>query len=337
MKKILTITAVLCALAGAAKAQDSSSNQVLSTIAIGSCNRQEAPQIIWPNIANKNPELWVWLGDNIYGDSEDLNVLKTKYELQKNNPAYKRFTSEIPVIGIWDDHDYGVNDGGKEYPKKKESKELMFNFLDVPANHPARKREGAFQSYEYGVDGKRVKIILLDIRYFREELHRENGRYELNWDGKILGEKQWAWLEKELTDSNADMHIIGSGIQFIVQEHPYEKWGNFPKERQRMLDLVVKTQPKNVLFLSGDRHISEVASMYVPGYGKVFDFTSSGMTHSFESSTELNAFRISDLITQKSFGLMQIDWQGENTSVNCQMFSPEGSLIDEVTIKWDKR
>lgn len=317
-------------------AQDIVIDKSLQTIAIGSCNRQEAPQVIWPSIDKKNPDLWVWMGDNIYGDSEDLTVLKAKYDLQKTNEAYASFISKYPVIGIWDDHDFGVNDGGKNYPKRQQSKDLMFDFLDVPEDHPARNREGAYQSYLYEKNGKSVKIILLDARYFRDDLVRQNRRYQKNWDGQILGEEQWSWLDMELENSKAELNIIASGIQFIAQEHPYEKWGNFPKERQRMLDLLVKTQPKNVLFLSGDRHISEVASMYVPGYGKIFDFTSSGMTHSYESSTELNAFRLSQLVTQKSFGLLQIDWQGKDTSVNCQMFSPDGSLIDEVRIQWDK-
>ena len=319
-----------------AKAQDVTRKQVLQTIAIGSCNRQEAPQPMWPLIANQNPDLWIWLGDNIYGDTNDMQVMKEKYDMQKSNPGYQALMAQTDIIGIWDDHDFGVNDGGKEYPKREESKALMFDFLDIPENHPARQREAAYQSYLYGEGNQRVKIILLDARYHRDELVRENRRYQKNWEGKLLSEEQWQWLEKELAANEADIHIIASGIQFIATEHPYEKWDNFPKERQRMLDLIVQTQAKNVLMLSGDRHISELASYHVPGYGMIYDFTSSGMTHSYSSSTEYNSYRMSKLITDKSFGLIQLLWEKEQVKLVMEMRSETNEVQDRAEVTFQK-
>lgn len=98
------------------------------TIAFGSCNRQNLPQPLWDVIANDKPDLWIWLGDNIYGDSNDMAVLKAKYDLQANQESYKRLTAQTPVIGTWDDHDFGRNDAGKTYPFKKESQQLALNF-----------------------------------------------------------------------------------------------------------------------------------------------------------------------------------------------------------------
>lgn len=308
--------------------QDWHFDQNLTTIAIGSCNRQDLPQTIWTSINQHNPDLWIWLGDNIYGDTDDMEVMKAKYDQQKSGEGYTQLRQNTQVIGIWDDHDFGINDGGSEYQNRMPSRDLMFDFLDVPKQSPAYKREGGYQSYTFGENGKKVKVILLDARYFRDPLVKNGRRNAKNWDGKILGEDQWVWLEKELTSSDADLHILAGGIQFIATEHRFEKWDNFPKERQRLLDLLVNTQPKNAFILSGDRHISEIASMYVPGYGMLYDFTSSGMTHSYEASTEYNSYRMGELVTEKSFGLIKIDWSGDKPKMAFEIRRDDDKLLD---------
>ncbi len=326
MKQYIILCFVLISFA--IQAQDLSYPDKIETIAIGSCNRQDLPQHIWQSINQHNPDLWIWLGDNIYGDTDDMKVMKAKYDLQKNGEGYTELRNNTKIIGIWDDHDFGINDGGSEYSYRMPSRDLMFEFLDVPKESPAWNREGAYQSYTYGSKGYKIKVILLDARYFRDPIKRENRMYQQNWQGTMLGEDQWQWLENELTDSDADMHIIAGGVQFIATEHRFEKWNNFPKERQRMLDLLVKTQPKYAFFLSGDRHISEVAATHVPGYGMTYDFTSSGMTHSYEASTEYNSYRIGKLVTEKSFGLIQIDWSEEKPKVEFIIRRDDNELID---------
>jgi len=321
---LLLLMVIACSL----QAQDIAYPNTLQTIAIGSCNRQDLPQHIWNNIAKHQPDLWIWMGDNIYGDTNDMKVMKEKYDKQKSGEEYSAFREDTQIIGIWDDHDFGVNDGGKDYNYRIPSRDLMFDFLDVPNYSPAWKREGGYQSYTFGNPGQKVKIILLDARYFRDGLKREGGIYHKNWSGQILGETQWSWLEKELTDSDADIHLISSGIQFIATEHRFEKWDNFPKERQRMLELLVKTQPKNAIFLSGDRHISEIAATHVPGYGMTYDFTSSGMTHSYTASTEYNSYRVGKLVTQKSYGLINIDWSGDSPKVDFVIRQDDDELLD---------
>jgi len=326
MKKLTALA--LCLISLSVTAQDIVFKEALQTIAIGSCNRQELPQHIWNNIAKHNPDLWIWLGDNIYGDTNDMAVMKAKYAQQKNGKEYSAFRKKAEVIGIWDDHDFGKNDAGSEYAFKDESRDLMFDFLDVPKSSAAWERKGGYQSYTFGESSQKIKVILLDARYFRGALLRENGVSQKNWEGQVLGEAQWEWLEKELTNSDAAIHLISSGIQFIATEHRFEKWDNFPKERQRMLDLLVKTQAKNAIFLSGDRHISEVAALHVPGYGMTYDFTSSGMTHSYTASTEYNSYRIGKLVTEKSFGLINIDWSGNEPKVSFTIRRDDNELID---------
>ncbi|MDJ1500099.1 alkaline phosphatase D family protein [Xanthocytophaga agilis] len=305
-----------------------SANTSLSRIAFGSCSRHDLPQPLWSPILENKPQLWVWLGDNVYGDTEDMSVLKQKYDAQKQNPGYQKLTASVPVIGIWDDHDYGVNDGGMNYPKKTESQQLMLDFLGEPATSSRRKHEGAYGSYVYGSGKQQIKIILLDGRYFREELRREDGWYIANETGSFLGEEQWNWLEKELTGSKAAIHIIACGVQFIPEEQRFEKWANFPQARKRFFDLLVKNKPAGVVLLSGDRHIGEVSRYQPEGMPyPIWEVTSSGLTHSSTNNTgEDNKYRVGALVNQLNFGIMNIDWTTPKPTVNIQIRGKENVL-----------
>ncbi len=275
----------------------------ITTIAFGSCNREDQPQGFWDVIGANRPDAWLWLGDNIYADTDQVEAMSAAYRHLEESPEYAAFTRQIgTVYGTWDDHDYGRNDAGREWAFKEEAKELMLEFLEVPAGAEVRKRAGVYQSYRIGD----VKVILLDTRYFRDDLAapvRSGDRYGPNPDGDILGEAQWAWLRAELTDSDARAHLIGSSIQVLPTEHGYEKWANFPTARERLLALLAEVRPALPLLLSGDRHLAEFASERLGDY-TVYEFTSSGLTHVYGGADEPNAGRIGPLITVRNFGLL---------------------------------
>lgn len=287
--------------------------QTLTTIAFGSCNKQDEPQPMWEVIAANQPDLWVWLGDNIYGDTTNMQVMQNMYAQQKSRSEYEDFFQSVPVIGTWDDHDYGANDAGKEFGPKEASRDLLLDFLDVPSTREIRQRQGAYDSYTFGPMGKQVKIILLDTRYFRDRLDKSSEpgkRYQQNLEGDILGKDQWDWLTEQLTKSQAQINIIASSIQVIAEDHPFEKWANFPQARERILQLVAQSEAKGIVFLSGDRHIGEMSRLNVAGIPyPVYDITSSGLTHSYEAAgAEQNRHREGKLIGQKNFGLIEISW-----------------------------
>jgi alkaline phosphatase D len=295
----------------------------VTTIAFGSCSDQKRPQPLWDDIVSDKPQVWIWIGDNIYGDTENMDTLKAKYDKQKSNPVYQKLMQSTSVIGVWDDHDYGVNDGGKEYPRKKES--------------PLRKQEGAYSANTFGKKGHGVKVILLDGRYFRDPL-KKNGRDNVpDPSGDMLGEAQWKWLEQELTTSDADAHIIGCGIQFLPEEHPYEKWANFPTARKRLLDLLAKTKPKGVILISGDRHIAEVSKVQVPGLGyELFDITSSGLTHVSKPHEEPNNHRVGEMVAKLNYGLITYHWDSKPLKVTVNIKGDSLSTYLTQEIKFDE-
>lgn len=276
------------------------------TIAFGSCNQQDLPQPMWKEIIEEQSDLWIWLGDNIYGDSDIVDTLIAKYNRQNEHEDYKKLLASTPIIGTWDDHDYGKNDGGVEFVSKKGSQQALLNFLGKAPNDPIRNQEGVYNTQTYTVGKAKIKVILLDSRYHRDPVERIDGVYQSNESGTVLGETQWVWLENELTNSDADIHLIGNGIQVISMEHRFEKWQNFPQERQRLFELVKKTKASGVIFLTGDRHIAEVSELELEGVSyPLRDFTTSGLTHSYESAgAEVNRYRISPLIGMKNYGVL---------------------------------
>jgi alkaline phosphatase D len=302
--------------------------QSTTTIAFGSCSDEDDTVQLWREVVQQKPELWIWLGDNIYADTTVRAVIKSKYDRQKNHPGYQKLLATCPVIGTWDDHDYGLNDSGKEYPMKKQSKELLLDFLDIPQDAEVRRHEGIYSSYTLGKGERKVKVILLDTRYFRDTLQkstRPNERYRISDKGDMLGEEQWAWLENELQHSDAAINIIGSSVQFIPTQHGYEKWMNLSSSRERMLDLLKKYSTKKTFFISGDRHIAELSRLKVKGLPyALYDFTSSGLTHTWDAGTEENKYRIGELIKQKNFGIIRIDWSGNSPEILFEVFSTNG-------------
>jgi alkaline phosphatase D len=305
-------------------------DQELSTIAFGSCNKQDAPQPLWDPIIAHNPQVWIWLGDNIYGDTEDMELMKQKYDLQLKNEDYQKLNASSLILGTWDDHDYGKNDAGKEYPKKAESRELMYDFLGVEKGSELRNREGAYSAHLFGKNQNTVKIILLDARYFRDHLEMDSTKaYIPNTTGSVLGETQWEWLEQELNKKDAVITVIGSGIQFISEEHPFEKWQNFPNERKRFFDLMEETGSNGVILLSGDRHIAEISKLEIEGMrNPIYDVTSSGLTHTWKTyREEPNQHRVGNLIAQLNFGLLHFDWQKDLVNVTMEVRGEDDKLF----------
>jgi len=287
-------------------------------VAFGSCVRANAKDHMWEEILEAQPNIFVFMGDNIYGDTEDPEVLRSKYEKQKDHPDLQQLFETAEVIGTWDDHDYGINDGGKEFPGKDQSQQIMLDFFDTDAGAAVRKTPGVYQAFDYLIcDDKQLKIILLDTRYFRDSLLRDTSDikvYMPNPNGDILGEDQWEWLDTTLKNSSADYHILVSSIQVLSEQHPYEKWANFPKSRERLFKMIEAHKPDKLVMISGDRHFAEVSKTELPDWDyPLYDITSSGLTNAWAGAKgEINQHRVSDQYTVVNYGLMKINCVASN-------------------------
>lgn len=302
-------------------------NDRLEVIAFGSCNRQNLPQPLWPVIASNAPDLWIWAGDNAYGDSKDPQVIANSYAEQLENADYQKFNEKFPIIGTWDDHDYGWNNATRDYPIKHLTQQLALDFTGVPASDPRRQREGIYGAYTFGPEGQSVKILLLDGRYFA------TGKKVAQ--ATLIGNKQKAWLAKELKQSTAQIHLIVSGIQVLSEEHNYESWAKYPNDREWLLNLIGETNPSGVLFISGDRHIHELSVLNEPRFDTpLLDATSSGLTHSWESfKGEPNQHRFGEVHKGLGFGLITLDWSKNSCSIQVEIRNIENQPVNQFTIE----
>jgi alkaline phosphatase D len=281
-------------------------------------------------------DLFILLGDNIYADTTNAAVMQRKYAALKNSPFFRRLRDKAPVLATWDDHDYGANDAGAEYPMKVESQRLFLDFIDAPADSPRRRREGVYDARVFGPPSQRVQVILLDVRYFRSMLSTgvnnvvpSGGKYIPNLDphATMLGEAQWTWLEEQLRVP-ADLRIIGTGIQFISEFSGGEAWANLPREKQRMLDLLAKTQANHVIFISGDRHWAELSRLDRPGDYPLYDLTSSALTQKHPRGTPTpNKYRADPrTYHDANFGLIDIDWNRSGPKASLQLIDINGHV-----------
>ncbi|KAI8549086.1 hypothetical protein RHMOL_Rhmol07G0323700 [Rhododendron molle] len=351
-------------------------------IAFGSCANQSDPQPIWSAIIDFDPQIFIWLGDNIYGDIKrpmklfgkertigpwknvprfvpsSEHEMQARYDKAKNNHGYSRLRQNVKVIGTWDDHDYGLNDAGKEFRGKITSQRLLLDFLDEPRDSPRshldffclRNQAGVYASYTLGPVGRQVKVILLDTRYHRDPLFS---------DGTMLGNSQWSWLEKELNGPASAITIIGSSIQVISNLSAttgplfyLESWGLFPKERTRLFKLIANSKRDGVFFISGDVHFGEITRCdCVTGY-PLYDITSSGLTQAVEKAIPPplhlllrflawltpSTMRVKDkscryrscTYGQPNFGAIEINWDATPVSLKFEVKDANGLTVTSV-------
>ncbi|MDG2123217.1 MAG: alkaline phosphatase D family protein [Verrucomicrobiales bacterium] len=310
-------------------------------IAFGSCGHQDKPHPVLKTVLTKQPDLFVYLGDNIYGDTEDMAVLQAKYNQLGTKPEFQALRANTSVLSIWDDHDYGANDAGKEYPFKEESKQVFLDFWQVPDDSPRRSHPGIYGSHLYSDGDHTLQVILLDTRTFRDPLahnpkepvapHKNDYRPDPSPDKTLLGDAQWTWLESELKKP-ADLRIVASSIQFGHEYNGWESWTNLPAEQQRFLDLIKKTRANGVVFISGDVHWGEISLRHPDGLYPIHDVTASGITQDWHN-TEPNKFRQGQPVRENHFGLISVDWQKPDPEITLQVIDKPGTTRLSKTVR----
>ena len=288
----------------------------LTRIGIGSCLHQAHPQPIWASVLTAAPQLMLMVGDNVYGDSkgEDLRPLAAAYRKQLAVPEFAAARARLPMLGIWDDHDYGLNDAGDGYRHKAGAATLFRAFWQLPDAAPADR--GVYYARAFGPPGRRVQIIALDTRSFRSPLKVKDqsfphwGKYMPDPDPakSMLGAHQWSWLAARLAEP-AELRIVISSIQVLAEGHGFERWGNLPAERDRLVSLVRSTGAKGVVLASGDRHMGALYAQAL-GPGRMLpELTASSLNRSYGPSKDARTPELKSApYHAENFGLIDIDW-----------------------------
>ena len=313
------------------------------TIAFGSCLRQWQPQPVWDGILATEPQLFIFAGDNVYADTGKYRALPEPeriglaYEELAASEGYQRLRGQVPVIATWDDHDYGVNNGGAEYPFKEAAKTFFLDFFDIADDAPERGRAGIYSVRYLDSAAGRIQIILLDTRSFRSPLvyappDPQCPRTKLagNPDpaATLLGADQWAWLDERLEEPAA-LRLLVSSIQVIPDQHCFEKWANFPHDRTRLLNRLGKIDTGRIIILSGDRHMAEISRIDLPSsHTPIYEITSSGMNSAGAGKGESNRYRITDdNVRDDNFGTVHIDKVDDAFRVRIEIRDVDGMTL----------
>ena len=333
MKKLAFISLFLLFACEENQSTQSIKDPNVYSIGFGSCLTQERSMPIFNTIKDENYDLFLMIGDNVYGDSEreDLLELREAYDKQRQN--FDNLNLNFPIEAIWDDHDYGLNDAGKEYAYKEDAKELFLDFWNIPMDDVRRSRDGLYFEWIQTIDGITVQMLFLDTRFFRDALlpTDERGapgkeRYLPHTDTSLtmLGVDQWNWLEEKM-NIQVDHRIIVSSIQFLAMGHGWEAWKTFPHERQKLIDIIDQSSSENVLILSGDRHRAGLYQLTTNSNKNIIEMTSSSLNFSFANDEEAGPLRVGPTFVQENYGEILLNKTSNSLIVNLK--DNQGKII----------
>ncbi|MBX3409519.1 MAG: alkaline phosphatase family protein [Phycisphaeraceae bacterium] len=280
---------------------DPDSPRTIARVGIIGCHKQNHPSPALDRYVEAKPDLVLWVGDNVYADTkDDPTYIERCYAMLAAKPAFSALRDITTFMAVWDDHDYGMNNDGKNYPLKHASREIFRRFWKhqerIPENRP-----GVYHASIFGPPGSRLQVIMLDTRFNRDDEGDESD---------TLGEAQWAWLGAQLRRP-AEVRLIVSGYQVLLdRETKFETWAKFPAAQRRLFDLIRDTGARGVVFIAGDQHYGEVSRLRgaLGGYDAV-ELMFSGINQ--EEPHVFNSSRVSPVAHAKdAYALIDIQWQG---------------------------
>ena len=225
-------------------------DKTIQRVALLGCHKQKSPTPALKNYIEAKPDLCLWIGDNVYADTkDDPGYIQRCYDVLKAKPGFEQLRKQSITMAVWDDHDYGLNNEGKNYPLKKESKEMFRKFWEHEQRIP-KDRDGVYHADIFGKGDNTLQIIMLDARYNRDDPGD---------DADMLGEAQWKWLEEQLRKP-ARLRLLVSGQQYLLdRDSKFETWAKFPRSQKRLFDLIKETKARGVVLIAGDQHYGEVS------------------------------------------------------------------------------
>jgi alkaline phosphatase D len=308
-------------------------------LALGSCYwandpadprgfRSDADYGVFTSIAARAPDLMLWLGDNVYLRDMDTSTrtgLFSRYTQTRSVPELQPLLASTHHYAIWDDHDYGPNDADRTYRDKHLSRETFMLFWANPG-YGIEGSPGITSRFEWAD----VEFFLLDNRWNRTPGLRSTGRRT------ILGEAQLEWLIDSLASSRATFKVIVSGGQVLNPVATAETWATFPEERAELLRRIEQEGVRGVLFVSGDRHFSELTKLERPGSYPLYDLTVSPLATWIErnGAREPNTLRVAGtLVADRNFGTIDVSGTRGERSLTLSVWDVRGAQLWTRTIK----
>ena len=290
---------------------------------------------IFETMAKTPADFHVWLGDNWYSREVDYSSVWGLNYRASHDRAYQilqEFMAKMPQYAIWDDHDYGPNDAGKSYIFKNESRAIFKNYWLNPSY--GEEDKGIYTKVSYGD----VDLFLTDDRFFRSEDEIPdsiNGQPNTSKD--FLGKQQTEWLQNSLLYSKATFKIIVTGSQVLNTFNKYECMQHYPYEYNMLLNFLSEQKIKGVLFLTGDRHHSEVIKMNRPGLYPLYDITvspyTSGISKVGKSPEENNPLREPNtLVEAQNFAKFSFTGKKGERILKVEFIGLKGDKLGEFSV-----
>lgn len=282
---------------------------------------------IFTKIYEQRPDFMLWLGDNTYLREPDWGTktgILYRYTHSRSLPEMQALLGSAHHYAIWDDHDFGPNDSDKSYPLKEltlETFKLFWGNLNYGAGNSQGK--GIQGSFTWGD----LQFFLLDDRFFR------TANQNFASQRTILGEEQIEWLINGLSSSLASFKIVAVGGQFISDSKTKENFINFPEERQRIIDAIQKNKIPGVIFLTGDRHFTELSKTNTNP--PIYDLTVSPLTSgTFNPEKEQNTLRVPNtLITEHNFAIIEVTGKRRERVMTIKIHNKDGKELWKQEIK----
>jgi alkaline phosphatase D len=279
------------------------------SVAFGSCARyaRDSEQPIWNAVRSHAPDVFLWLGDNIYGDTLNPAALAEEYRRQRDVSTFRPFGRSVPQLAIWDDHDYGLNNHDRSNPIRDGALAAFRTYWANPS-YGLTDVPGVFFRYRYGA----VDFFMLDGRYYRDA----NDAPDV--PGKtMLGAAQLAWLKQELAGSNAVFKVLACGSGWSKAKGPGgDSWSAFLHERNALFDFIRERKIGGVVLLSGDTHVGELNAIPWSERGgyDFYDLVSSPLAQECgdewpNRSPEITIRRVH--ARSANFGLLRFELEGE--------------------------
>lgn len=315
MQRLFCLLLSLAPLIACASPGSNASDRSQYTIAFSSCLAQNLDTSLWNVIADAKPQLFLFTGDVVYADTLDLAVKRRAFAQLKADKNFRNFRAKARVLAVWDDHDYGYNDAGGSYSKKKQMQKIFLDAFDEPLDSPRRRQQGIYTVEYQKVGDKIIQIIVLDVRYFRTDwsygpkippysrTYAEDNRET----STMLGETQWQWLHG-LTEQPADLRILVSSTPVLSDDYRGERWGAFPRERDRLYRLLSGTKTGKWLIITGDRHFAQISLKNDLLSYPLVELLASGMNTVWEDgSKEPDRYRVGESLSDYNYGILRID------------------------------